>query len=44
LGGVREVEVALQPEGVSEVTVTSDVALERRAVRSAVTAAGYRLA
>lgn len=44
LDGVLGVTVALAPEGVSPVTISSSVALDRDRVRSAIEEAGYSLA
>lgn len=44
LDGVERVTVDLVPEGDSTVTVFGTRELDRRAVRSALAAAGYRLA
>ncbi len=44
LDGVTSVEVSLAAEGPSQVTVTSDAALDLAAVRAAVDEAGYELA
>lgn len=43
IGGVRSVTVDLNVGGHSRVTVASDLALTREAVRTAVDEAGYRL-
>jgi copper chaperone len=44
LDGVTSVDVVLVTDGPSEVTVTSDAALDRSAVAEAVDEAGYELA
>lgn len=44
LDGVTSVDVALVTDGPSQVTVTSDVALDPSAVAGAVDEAGYELA
>lgn len=44
LPGVRQVDVALVPNGASTVTVTSDAPLAESDVRAAVDEAGYELA
>ncbi len=44
LDGVSSVDVVLATDGPSEVTVTSDVALDRSDVAEAVDEAGYELA
>jgi copper chaperone len=44
LNGVSDVEVALAPDGLSSVTVYSEVKVSQEAVRGAVSEAGYDLA
>jgi copper ion binding protein len=44
LAGVRDVEVALNSAGLTEVTVTSDDALDAAALREAIDEAGYDVA